>query len=180
MSLSHPELPPKQHRRFNRELEFFDKSARVLSINLMPTVLLIDDDPEFVQSVAAYLGAAGWRVLKIDDGAGVLDLVANERPDAVVCDLMVANGGFGLCRALRREPKRFGSPRIIVANSSAYPNDRQLALEAGADAYLAKPVTASEVELLLWGTVVTAPSPADASNGLAGGGPLPGPARFKF
>lgn len=107
----------------------------------MKTVLLIDDDSVFRTLIARSLEVEGWRVLGAEDGESGLQLAFEHRPDVILCDLLMPRcNGFQVCRAIRARRDVASRIRIVVTTGSAYTTDRVNALEAGADAYLVKPV----------------------------------------
>lgn len=120
----------------------------------MKTVLVIDDDEIFRAGMTSALALAGWRVLEASDGEAGLQEALLNRPDAILCDLLMPRcNGFQFCRALRNHADRVGRPRIIVTTGSGYATDRKSALEAGADDYLVKPVRSQDLIDLLARTV---------------------------
>jgi phosphoribosyl 1,2-cyclic phosphodiesterase/CheY-like chemotaxis protein len=111
--------------------------------------LIIDDDADFRRFVAECLRGAGWEVAQAGDGESGLELARTRRPSAVICDLLMPRGnGFQVCRNLRADPQ-LRPVTIVVTSGRAFPADRDAALDAGADAYLTKPFSASELLELL-------------------------------
>ncbi len=106
------------------------------------TLLIVDDDEEIRELLAAYLGKSGFRVLCAADGAAMDACLAQVEPDLIVLDLMLpGEDGFALCRRLRR-----GSEvPVIMLTASADDTDRIIGLELGADDYLAKPFNPREL-----------------------------------
>jgi CheY-like chemotaxis protein len=70
-------------------------------------VLLVDDDPDFVEANSIVLEASGFEVLSASSGAEGLRRVGEEKPDLVVLDVMMENTdeGFAVARAIRRTLK---------------------------------------------------------------------------
>jgi len=69
------------------------------------TVLLIDDDPDFIEANSIILRASGFEVLTASSGAEGLRKVEEEKPDVVVLDVMMENAdeGFSVARDIRRK-----------------------------------------------------------------------------
>ena len=114
------------------------------------TALVIDDDSNVLTELARTLEDAGWRVLKADDGDQGIELAVAERPDVIVCDLLMPRvNGYHVCRTIRANQTFFPQPRIVVISSSNYEADRTNSLEAGADDFLLKPIQPSELLQIL-------------------------------
>ena len=106
----------------------------------MKTVLLIDDDDVCRAPVAELLRQENWRVFEAEDGERGLELAVRHRPDIILCDLLMPRvNGYQVCRAVR-EHIELRNAKIIVITGRDYAADRKSADEAGADAYLVKPI----------------------------------------
>jgi phosphoribosyl 1,2-cyclic phosphodiesterase len=107
----------------------------------MKKILLIDDEQVFRVLLQSELEKNGWQVLEASDGEEGLKMALQERPQVVVCDLLMPRtNGYQVVRTLRAQPDLFPGGKIIVTSSSGYDSDRRNALQAGADEYLVKPV----------------------------------------
>jgi phosphoribosyl 1,2-cyclic phosphodiesterase/CheY-like chemotaxis protein len=116
----------------------------------MKTVLLIDDDHAFRHMLTELLKGQGWDVLEAADGESGLNIALQKRPDVVVCDLLMPRcNGFQFCRAIKSQRAFLPNVRIIVSSGSNYASDRTNALESGADEYITKPITASDLFAVL-------------------------------
>lgn len=106
------------------------------------TVLVIEDDVNMLQLLQLMLQRQGFEVSLANRSQEGLEKALNERPDVVIVDLMMPEmSGFEVIRRLRADPRGVALP-ILVLTARAQPLDRKAALEAGADAYLSKPVSA--------------------------------------
>jgi CheY-like chemotaxis protein len=104
----------------------------------MPTVLVVDDDPDARRIFAGYLRAKGSVVFTAGDGRAAVEKSKTLGPDVVVMDLAMPRvDGFEAIRRLRASSWTRGLPVVAV---SAVPLTQDLAIAAGCDAYLAKPV----------------------------------------
>ena len=102
----------------------------------MTTILLVEDARELAQVIARELEAAGYRVLRANDGRAALDLLGRERFDLVVLDWMLPGiSGLDVLRELRRS----GSTPVLMLTARGEETDRVIGLELGADDYLTKP-----------------------------------------
>lgn len=109
------------------------------------SVVVCEDDPIQRRIIAATLRGRFDRVLEAGDGQDALDLVAREKPDLLVVDYRLPGmSGVDVIRALRGQVETAGLP--IVMLTAADPGALEAtALEAGADDYLTKPVTAERM-----------------------------------
>ncbi len=105
-------------------------------------VLVVDDDREIGELLVRALGAQGFRVTAVEDGAGLRRVQAEDPADVVILDLMLpGEDGLTLLRDLRR---RSALPVIMLTAVGGEP-DRVAGLELGADDYLPKPFTTREL-----------------------------------
>jgi phosphoribosyl 1,2-cyclic phosphodiesterase/DNA-binding NarL/FixJ family response regulator len=112
----------------------------------MKTVLVIDDDRGARLVLQWAFKKAGWRVLQAEDGEVGLAMIAEHKPEVVVCDLMMPRcNGFQVCRAIRARTDKVRETKILISTASTYATDRQNAFEAGADDYLTKPIDPEEM-----------------------------------
>ncbi len=144
--------------------------------NRMKTILVIDDDRGFRTMLTHLLDVQGWNVLEAEDGEVGLRLAREQRPEVVLCDLLMPRcNGFQVCRSIREQPDALSKTKIIVTSGSGYASDRLNALEAGADEYLLKPVKPAELFSLL-----DRMTGAEASSSASPGIPLSQKTRLKF
>jgi DNA-binding response OmpR family regulator len=109
------------------------------------SVLVVDDEPTIAEVVSRYLERAGYRTRVAMDGARALELVARQRPDLIVLDLMLPGiDGLEVMRRLRApERERIA---LILLTAKGEESDRVIGLRLGADDYVVKPF--SPVELV--------------------------------
>jgi DNA-binding response OmpR family regulator len=96
-------------------------------------------------ALAIKLKANGYEVVSASDGACAISIARNEKPDVILLDLgLPAGDGFVVLERLKKLQFSFFIPVIVV--SARDPNaNRGRALEAGAAAYLQKPVNTDEL-----------------------------------
>ena len=100
------------------------------------TILVVDDEPEIVRFVRAYLEDAGYRVVTASNGQEALFVARHEKPDLVVLDLMMPEfDGWSFIRSYRQER----NTPIIILTARVEETDQVLGLELGADDYVFKP-----------------------------------------
>ncbi len=111
----------------------------------MPTVLIIDDDSGVLKLLDFAMSKAGFRVILAGDGETGLEKAQANPPDLAIVDVMMPGlDGYEVCRRLRADP-RTANVTIIVLTARTQAVDRQVALEAGADEYLVKPIMPDEL-----------------------------------
>jgi phosphoribosyl 1,2-cyclic phosphodiesterase/CheY-like chemotaxis protein len=116
----------------------------------MKTVLLIDDDQAFRSLLTQLLRDGGWNVLEADNGEEGLSVALEQKPNVVVCDLLMPrSNGFQFCRALHAKRSALPDTKIVISSGSGYAIDRINALESGADEYVTKPMRADDLLALL-------------------------------
>ena len=102
-------------------------------------ILIVDDEPVLVETIAYNLEQAGYEVTTAADGASALEVARHERPDLVILDIMLPEmDGLEVCRLLRRENSTATTP-IMMLTAKGEEIDRVVGLEVGADDYVTKP-----------------------------------------
>lgn len=109
------------------------------------TVLLVDEDRDSRVVYATILHHNGYRVLEAENGERGLWLAAEHLPDLVVLELGIPLlDGYRLIERLKRDSRMARIP-VLAVSAFAMASDRERALRAGCDAYLAKPCRPSWV-----------------------------------
>src|SRR5262249_38220844 len=110
-------------------------------------VLIVDDDGDLMRGLSVRLTASGYEVCHAVDGAQAVSVASKERPDLILLDLGLPGGsGYVVMKRLKALAPLAQVP-IIVLSARDPATDRRPAPEAGAAAYLQKPV---DNALLLW------------------------------
>jgi DNA-binding response OmpR family regulator len=113
--------------------------------SLRSTVLVADDDPDIRKLLTRTLERAGYSVLAAADGDTAFNLASEYHPVLAVLDVMMpGRSGLELVRDLRNLTHTRAMP-IILASALAKETDVLLGLQAGADRYLAKPLSPREL-----------------------------------
>ena len=108
-------------------------------------ILIVEDDPDIAELVARYLDKAGFTAERAGSGRDALQAIAARPPDLLILDLMLPQvDGLEICRRVRASEATAGLP-IIMLTARAEESDRIVGLELGADDYLAKPFSPSEL-----------------------------------
>jgi two-component system KDP operon response regulator KdpE len=107
-----------------------------------PTVLLVEDEAPIRRFLRPALGSQGYRLFEAATGAEALSDAATRQPDVVILDLGLPDmDGLEVIRRLRE----WSSMPIIVLSARGQERDKVLALDAGADDYVAKPFGPEEL-----------------------------------
>jgi two-component system cell cycle response regulator len=109
-----------------------------------PTILVCDDDEPLRELMKVTLGA-GYRFVEAADGEIALAELAQERPDLVLLDVMLPGySGLDVLQVMRSDDALRDVP-VIVVSAWQTPQDREAAVAAGADGFLAKPFELEEL-----------------------------------
>lgn len=113
------------------------------------TILVVDDNPQNLKLVRLLLAAEGYRVTTAASADEALRALETCAPALILMDLqMPGMDGLALTRHLRADPAR--STTVIVALTAyAMRGDRERALAAGCDDYMAKPIDTSALASLV-------------------------------
>jgi two-component system alkaline phosphatase synthesis response regulator PhoP len=108
-------------------------------------ILLVDDDPDFLEAVSLILKPKKFDVVTAYDGIEGLKKAKSEKPDLIVLDVMMPEkDGYAVCKELKSSPQMSHIPVLLLtAVASHVPTTRytqEMGLETEADDYLDKPV----------------------------------------
>jgi two-component system phosphate regulon response regulator PhoB len=112
---------------------------------MKPRILIVEDEPALVAVLRYNLESADFAVDEARDGETALSKVAEMQPDLILLDWMLPElSGLEVCRRLRRDKKTKNIP-IIMLTARGEERDRVRGLETGADDYISKPFSPSEL-----------------------------------
>ncbi len=104
------------------------------------TILVIDDNPVNLKLAAEVLLSAGHSVIRAEDAEQALVLLEKRLPDLVLTDIALPHmDGLELTRRIKADPRYRHLP-VIALTASAMKGDEARIMEAGCDAYIAKPL----------------------------------------
>jgi len=113
--------------------------------SMSPLVLVVEDEGALVTLLRYSLEREGFRVAEARDGEEALLQAAELKPDLILLDWMIPHvSGLEVCRRLRRRPDTRGTP-IIMLTARAEENDKIRGLDGGADDYVTKPFSPTEL-----------------------------------
>lgn len=112
----------------------------------MKTILVIEDNIDIRENTAEILDLAGYRALTAENGKKGVEMAIREKPDLVVCDIMMPElDGYGVLHLLRKNEDTQNIPFIFLT-AKIERSDFRKGMEMGADDYITKPF--EEIELL--------------------------------
>lgn len=121
-------------------------------------VLVVEDDRDLANIISMMLEREGFDVEQAFDGQQGLEAARAGSFALVVLDVMMpVMDGYQVARKLRSDPKT-EKQKILIMTARAQPIDRQAAMDAGADDFLAKPVTPQELSMKVAGLLATRPA----------------------
>jgi len=105
-------------------------------------ILIVDDEPRYLRLMEANLTTEGFEVFKATNGQEAVDMVTEVTPDLLLLDVMMpVLDGFGACERIRE----FSNVPIIIVTARGNEADRVRGLDLGADDYIVKPFSATEL-----------------------------------
>lgn len=113
-------------------------------------ILLVDDDPDFVEATRTVLESVPYEVIVAYDGDEGLEKVREERPDLVLLDIiMPTQDGFHVCEVLKSDPELWHIPVIMLTSLGQHLGDTTYSVQDGmmleADDFIDKPVRPTEL-----------------------------------
>jgi len=138
----------------------------------MSHILIVEDDRDIAELLQRYLTRAGHVTDALGDGGEALAFVRARVPDLVILDLMLPGvDGLEVCRVLRRGPDTRALP-IIMLTARTEESDRVVGLELGADDYVTKPFSPSELVARVGALLRRAQRWAESGNAALSYGPI--------
>jgi signal transduction histidine kinase len=108
-------------------------------------VLIVDDEKPLAQAIAATLDLEGLKTVLAYDGSQALRLAHELQPSLILLDVMLPGmSGFEVCAALKKEPATASIP-VIILTAKAELSSRMAGISAGADEYLTKPFSPTQL-----------------------------------
>jgi DNA-binding response OmpR family regulator len=109
------------------------------------TILIVDDSPLNIGTIASYLEKQGFTILAARDGMSGLEKAEYARPDLILLDVMMPGmDGFEVCRRLKAEPATQNIP-VIFMTALADARHKVRGFDSGAVDYVTKPIQHEEV-----------------------------------
>ena len=109
---------------------------------MTPSILVVDDEPRYLRLMEANLITEGYQVFRATNGQEAVNMVVEKHPDLVILDIMMPIlDGLQACERIRE----FSTVPIIMVTAKGSESDRVKGLNLGADDYIVKPFSATEL-----------------------------------
>lgn len=124
-------------------------------------ILVVDDEPGFVELLAGILAAKGYSVSSASDGRQAITWVNQDMPDLIILDIKMPHmSGYDVCRILR-DNKRFRDIPVIMLTAMAELDNVKTGMSLGAVSYISKPFEQNTLLAMIQGLIGPgAPAPA--------------------
>ena len=108
----------------------------------MTSILVVDDEPVFIEALTISLEREGFDVVAAADGPAALKAISEKDPDLILLDVMLPGmSGIDVCREIRKS----SSVPVIMVTAKGEEIDAVVGLEVGADDYITKPYRLREL-----------------------------------
>ncbi len=120
--------------------------TRLISVcDIMPTILIIEDDSHLREGLELLFQIEGYRTLGADDGLTGIDLARRHEPDVVLTNFQMPGAdGLDVVNAIRSDAALADTPIIFLTANHA-PGIRERAVRQGADVFVTKPFNTDEL-----------------------------------
>src|SRR5579862_625469 len=109
------------------------------------TVLIVDDNPQNVELLQAFLESLPVKLITAGDGVEALRRVEEHHPDLILLDIMMPHmSGFQVCKRLKADPKT-RDIQVLMVTALNELGDIEMATEGGTDDFVSKPVNKFEL-----------------------------------
>ncbi len=113
--------------------------------SLAVDILIAEDEPSILESLDFILRRAGWSIGSVTDGDVVVDTIRRIRPRMLVLDVMLPKrSGFDVLKQIRGDADMRRLP-VLILTAKGQQQDRRIAEDLGADAFVTKPYSNAEV-----------------------------------
>jgi CheY-like chemotaxis protein len=110
----------------------------------MSKILIVDDDPDFVEATRIVLEQKGYKTISAADGDEALEVVRTQKPDLIILDVIMSSilDGLNVSRQLQDDPEHKNIPIVMVTSiantdyAALFPTDEYVHI----DAFMTKPV----------------------------------------
>ena len=108
-------------------------------------VLIVEDEPNIVESLSFVLTREGFEVASVLDGEAAVKTLRRDPPDLMILDVMIPRlNGFEVLKVVKSDPLLKSIP-VIVLTAKGQLQDRRLAEEIGSDGFMTKPFSNRDI-----------------------------------
>jgi DNA-binding response OmpR family regulator len=108
-------------------------------------ILVVDDEPNIVQSLAFVFNREGFDVATAGDGVQAMSMIRDSKPNPLILDIMMPNkNGYEVCQEIKSDPE-LKDIQVLMLSSISNENSRRHAMSQGADDYINKPFSLMQV-----------------------------------
>jgi DNA-binding response OmpR family regulator len=112
---------------------------------MVPRILIVDDEPDFIELVQYRLAGLGCEFIVANDGVQALSLARQSKPDLILLDILLPDlDGLSVCQILRRQPATKKIPVIFMSALSSDITKRTASMQA--DDFFTKPLDLVQLE----------------------------------
>lgn len=130
---------------------------------MVPRILIVDDERDFVELVQFRLAALGCEFIVANDGVQALSQARQFKPDLILLDILLPDlDGLSVCEILRRQPSTRKIPIIFMSALSSEVTKRTVAMQA--DDFFTKPLDLPRLERRITDLLHPEPSPANGAD----------------
>lgn len=110
-----------------------------------PVILVVDDEPYILRSLAFVLERQGYRVITASDGDTALSMIRELHPNLVFLDIMLPRkNGYEICAIVKEDPE-LADTHVVMLSAKGQQIDRERGMLGGADTYMTKPFSPKEI-----------------------------------
>jgi DNA-binding response OmpR family regulator len=115
----------------------------------LKTILLVDDEPSWLQTMQTVLTESHLSVMTADSGEDALTTLQTKKPDLILCDVrMPVMNGYDVFSKVKEISTLKSIPFVFMSHFDDY-DAKKIAKQMGADDYVAKPFTMDEVHIVV-------------------------------
>jgi two-component system, cell cycle response regulator DivK len=123
----------------------YSDSQTINGATMNRKILYIDDNRQNLRLMQKMLNSAGYDVLEATDGISGIAAAHRELPSLILMDInLPGEDGYEVTARIKATPELAGIP-VVAVTANSMQGDRERCLAAGCDAYIAKPITKSEL-----------------------------------
>ena len=114
-------------------------------------ILVVDDEPNIVRSLAYILNKEGYDVSTAEDGEQAMTMIRSSKPNLMILDVMMPNkSGYEVCQEVKSDAE-LRDIHVVMLTAKGRESEREIGLAQGADEYITKPFSPMQVVTMVKG-----------------------------